>query len=201
VAPRKERLRISESLFLRGAKALVFLPPPQSPSAGRGRSRRSGRVSGGVSFLRGAKWHSCFSHPLSPPPQGGGGHCAPVVLVAESLFLRGAKWHSCLSHPLSPPPQGGGGRFAPVFFQLCGILTFICYSSTQKGPFASFLGTIVMCFKSFPLQLSATVCMCMAVVKFGGHVVPAWSAVWAIRRGFCGRLPGRGHGTYLQRSF
>ena len=132
-------------------------------------------------FLRGAKWHSCFSHPLSPPPQGGGSRRAPVVLVAESLFLRGAK--------------------ALVFLQLCGILIVICYSSGRKEPFASFLGTTVMCFKSFPLQLSAIVCMCMAVVKFGGHVTPSWGAVWAIRRGFCGRLQGRGHGTYLQRSF
>ena len=76
-------------------------------------------------------------------------------------------------YPLTPPPQGGGSCFAPLFFQLCGILTVICYSSCRKGAFASFLGTTVMCFKSFPLQLSAIVCMCMAVVKFGGHVIPS----------------------------
>ena len=104
--------------------------------------------------------------------------------------------------PLTPTsPLGRLGRCTPLFFQLCGILTVICYSSGRKGAFASFLGTTVMFFKSFPLQLSAIVCMCMAVVKFSGHVTPSWSAVWATRRGFCGRLPGSGHGTYLQRLF
>ena len=108
---------------------------------------------------------------------------------------------------LPPPtsPLGRAGHFAPAFLQLCGILTVICYSSGRKWAFASFLGTTVMFFKSFSLQLSAIVCMCMCmcmcVVKFGGHVIPSWSAVWTIRRGFCGRLQGRGHGTYLQRSF
>jgi hypothetical protein len=42
----------------------VSLPPPQSPSTGRGKLLCSGYGSDCVSFfLRGAKWHSCLSHP------------------------------------------------------------------------------------------------------------------------------------------
>ena len=162
--------------------ALVFLPPPQSPSTGRGKSLRSGRVSGGVSFFA---WCQValvsFPPPQSPSTGRGKSRCSGRVSGGVSFFA----W--C--------------QVALVSLQLCGILTVICYSSGQKEPFASFLGTTVMFFKCFPLQLSAIVCMCMGVVKFSGHVTPSWSAVWAIRRGFCGRLLGRGHVTYLQRSF